>query len=73
MRFAELPAQSTRDTKRALNMHLLDSANTVLNFALAAEYESFGTDDIKVRVAEFLGTDKDTPGDPAPAGTAVTA
>ncbi|MGF6889345.1 enoyl-CoA hydratase [Nocardia sp. GAS34] len=53
-RFAELPAQSVRDTKRALNMHLLDSANTVLNFALAAEYESFGTDDIKTRVAEFL-------------------
>ncbi|GII94461.1 enoyl-CoA hydratase/isomerase family protein [Sinosporangium siamense] len=53
-RFAALPAQSVRDTKRALNMHLLDSANSVLNFALAAEYESFGTDDIKARVAEFL-------------------
>ncbi len=53
-RFAALPAQSVRDTKRALNMHLLDSANTVLNFALAAEYESFGTDDIKNRVNTIL-------------------
>ncbi|GAA4382996.1 enoyl-CoA hydratase/isomerase family protein [Actinomadura verrucosospora] len=56
-RFAALPAQSVRDTKRALNMHLLDSANNVLNFALAAEYESFGTDDIKDRVAQFLAKD----------------
>lgn len=56
-RFAELPAQSVRDTKRALNMHLLDSANNVLNFALAAEHESFGTDDIKARVAQFLAKD----------------
>jgi len=53
-RFADLPAQATRDTKRALNMHLMDSANTVLNFALAAEFESFGTDDIKARVEEFM-------------------
>ncbi|MFC4048078.1 enoyl-CoA hydratase/isomerase family protein [Actinomadura syzygii] len=58
-RFAALPAQSVRDTKRALNMHLLDSANSVLNFALAAEFESFGTEDIKTRVAQFLAKDKD--------------
>ncbi len=53
-RFAALPAQAARDTKRALNMHLLDSANTVLNFALAAEYESFGTEDVKIQVDRFL-------------------
>ncbi|WP_033288573.1 enoyl-CoA hydratase/isomerase family protein [Amycolatopsis jejuensis] len=53
-RFADLPAQAARDTKRALNMHLLDSANTVLNFALAAEYESFGTEDVKIQVDRFL-------------------
>ncbi|NKY32801.1 enoyl-CoA hydratase/isomerase family protein [Nocardia speluncae] len=64
-RFAELPAQAVRDTKRALNMHLLDSANSVLNFALAAEHESFGTDDIKTRVAEFLAKAEKTAEKPA--------
>jgi enoyl-CoA hydratase len=54
LRFAALPAQATRDTKRALNMHLINSANSVLNFALAAEFESFGTEEIKVQVAQFL-------------------
>ncbi|MBO9524106.1 MAG: enoyl-CoA hydratase/isomerase family protein [Nocardioidaceae bacterium] len=54
LRFSALPAQAARDTKRALNLHLLDSATSVLPFALAAEYESFGTDDIKTQVAQFL-------------------
>ncbi|WP_128422880.1 enoyl-CoA hydratase/isomerase family protein [Frankia sp. EI5c] len=53
-RFAALPVQALRDTKRALNMPLLDAANSVLGFALAAECESFGTDDIKAKVEEFL-------------------
>jgi enoyl-CoA hydratase len=53
-RFAGLPVQALRDTKRALNMHLQAAANNVLSFALAAEFESFGTDDIKARVEEFL-------------------
>jgi enoyl-CoA hydratase len=53
-RFAALPVQALRDTKRALNMHLLSAANNVLSFALAAEYESFGTDDIKAQVEQFL-------------------
>lgn len=67
LRFAALPAQSVRDTKRALNMHLLDSANSVLNFALAAEYESFGTDDIKTRVADFLAKPERDAEDDSPA------
>jgi enoyl-CoA hydratase len=54
LRFAGLPQQALRDTKRALNMHLQAAANNVLSFALAAEFESFGTDDIKAKVEEFL-------------------
>jgi len=73
LRFAALPAQSVRDTKRALNMHLIDSANTVLNFALAAEYESFGTEDIKVRVAEFLGQQEHAASDKATNGARTNA
>ncbi|MDX2968142.1 enoyl-CoA hydratase/isomerase family protein [Kribbella solani] len=53
-RFAALPPQAAQDTKRALNAHLLGSANTVLNFALAAEFESFGSEEVAVQATEFM-------------------
>ncbi|GAA1559525.1 enoyl-CoA hydratase/isomerase family protein [Kribbella hippodromi] len=53
-RFAALPPQAAQDTKRALNAHLLGSANTVLNFALAAEFESFGSEEVAIQATEFM-------------------
>lgn len=53
-RLAQQPVQALRDTKRAMNMHLLQAANLVLPFALATESESFGTEDVGRKVKEFL-------------------
>lgn len=53
-RLAAQPAQAIRDTKRALNAHLRRAAADVLDFALAAETESFGTDDVKRIASEFM-------------------
>ncbi|HEY3716429.1 MAG TPA: enoyl-CoA hydratase/isomerase family protein [Jatrophihabitantaceae bacterium] len=52
-RFAELPPQAAQDTKRALNLHLKQAANAVLDFSLAAEGESFGTPDVAAAVARI--------------------
>jgi enoyl-CoA hydratase len=52
-RFAELPPQAAQDTKRALNIHLNQAANAVLDFSLAAEGESFGTPDVAAAVARI--------------------
>jgi enoyl-CoA hydratase len=55
-RLAAQPQQALRDTKRALNMHLQHAADLVLSFALAAETESFGTDDVRTAARwEALG------------------
>lgn len=45
-RLAAQPRQALRDTKRALNFHLRQAADVVLDFALAAESESFAGDDV---------------------------
>lgn len=45
-RLAAQPRQALRDTKRALNFHLRQAADLVLDFALAAESESFAGDDL---------------------------
>lgn len=42
-RLAALPAQALRSTKEAVNLHLQRAAAGVLEFALAAEYQSFDT------------------------------
>ncbi|BCP07993.1 enoyl-CoA hydratase [Mycobacterium paraintracellulare] len=52
-RLAALPAQAVRSSKIALNMHLSRAALGVLEYALAAEYTSFGTQEFKDRVAAF--------------------
>lgn len=53
MRLAAQPQQAVRDSKRALNLHLINAANLVMPFALAAENESFGTEDVRRKVEEF--------------------
>jgi enoyl-CoA hydratase len=57
-RLAAQPAQAMRDTKRALNKHLLDAAHSILSFALATESESFATEDVGNKVKEFLAKPK---------------
>jgi enoyl-CoA hydratase len=46
-RFAALPAQSVQQTKRAMNIHLKKAADDVMDFALEAEWVSFGTDEAR--------------------------
>jgi enoyl-CoA hydratase len=52
-RLAALPPQAVQDTKRALNLHLRQAADAVLDFSLAAESESFGTPDVPAAVARI--------------------
>lgn len=52
-RLAAQPAQAVRDTKRAINLHLQHALQTVLPFALAAEAESFTTDDVRKAIERF--------------------
>lgn len=53
-RLAAQPRQALRDTKRALNMHLEQAAQSILPFALAAESESFSTDDLREKARSFV-------------------
>jgi enoyl-CoA hydratase len=57
-RLAGQPQQALRDTKRSLNIHLRHAAELVLSFALAAETESFGTDDVRLVAEGFLARKK---------------
>lgn len=57
-RLAGLPAQAVQSTKFAMNMHLSRAALGVLEYALAAEYTSFSTQEFKDRVAAFRNRDK---------------
>jgi enoyl-CoA hydratase len=63
-RLAAQPRNALRDTKRALNLHVRTAAATVLDFALAAERESFASDDIR-RTIERFGSDKHSTTTPA--------
>lgn len=53
VRLAEQPPQAVQETKRALNMHMQDMIARVAPFALSAEAESFGTEDIKRTIEKF--------------------
>lgn len=53
-RLADQPAQALRDSKRALNLHLLQAVNLIMPFALATESESFGSEDVRRKVEEFV-------------------
>jgi enoyl-CoA hydratase/carnithine racemase len=55
-RLAAQPPQALQDTKRALNLHLQAAIALVAPFALAAESESFGTDEVRQTVARFTAT-----------------
>ncbi|HEU5083734.1 MAG TPA: enoyl-CoA hydratase/isomerase family protein [Acidimicrobiales bacterium] len=46
-RIAGLPRYAVETTKRVMNIHLERAVLATIDFALAGEYESFGTDDIK--------------------------
>jgi enoyl-CoA hydratase len=52
-RLAQLPRQALESTKRAVNMHLRRSALEVLDFALAAEFQSFDTDEHQAKVEQM--------------------
>src|SRR5438445_311668 len=52
-RLAAQPVQAVQETKRALNIHLQHAIQMVAPFALAAEAESFGTDDVKRTIERF--------------------
>ena len=52
-RLAEQPQQALQETKRAVNLHLQRAITAVAPFALAAEGESFGTEDIKKTIDKF--------------------
>lgn len=52
-RLAELSPHAVQETKRAINLHLEDAALRITPFALAAESESFATDEVKDFVAKF--------------------
>lgn len=52
-RLAAQPRQAVQETKRALNLHLQAAISMVAPFALSAEAESFGTDDLKATIDSF--------------------
>jgi enoyl-CoA hydratase/carnithine racemase len=53
LRLSEQPEQSLQETKRALNLHLQAAIQLVAPFALSAEAESFGTDNVRETVDGF--------------------
>ena len=52
-KLAAQPQQALQETKRALNLHLQAAIARVAPFALAAESESFETDDIRRTIENF--------------------
>src|SRR5690349_12138913 len=53
-KIAKLPQQAVEATKRVLNLHLERSVLATIDFAMAAETESFTTDDLRANVDKFL-------------------
>jgi enoyl-CoA hydratase/carnithine racemase len=53
-RIAKLPRQAVEATKRVLNLHLERAVLATIDFAMAAETESFETEDLQANVARFL-------------------
>ena len=52
-KIAALPRQAVEATKRVLNLHLERAVLATIDFAMAAETESFDTDDLRANVAKF--------------------
>ena len=53
-RIAELPQQAVEATKRVLNHHLESAVLMTIDFAMAAEAESFTTADLRDNIERFL-------------------
>lgn len=53
-KIAALPPQAVEATKRVLNLHLEHAVLSTLDFALAAENESFDTPELRANVERFL-------------------
>jgi enoyl-CoA hydratase/carnithine racemase len=53
-RIAALPQQAVEATRRVLNLHLERAVLATIDFAMAAEAQSFDTDDLQGNVARFL-------------------
>lgn len=54
-KIAALPRQAVEATKRVLNLHAERAVLATIDFAMAAETESFDTDDLRTNVDRFLG------------------
>ena len=52
-KIAALPQQAVEATKRVLNLHMEQAVLTTIDFALAAENESFDTDDLRANIDRF--------------------
>ena len=53
-KIAALPQQAVEATKRVLNLHLERAVLATIDFAMAAETESFDTDDLRANIDRFL-------------------
>ena len=53
-RLAKLPPQALQSTKRAVNLFIRQASNAVLDYALAAEHQSFDTPEHRAVVERFL-------------------
>jgi len=56
-KIAALPRQAVEATKRVLNLHLERAVLATIDFAMAAETESFDTPELRANVDRFLGRD----------------
>jgi enoyl-CoA hydratase/carnithine racemase len=54
-KIAALPQQAVEATKRVLNLHVERAVLATIDFAMAAETESFDTPDLRANVDHFLG------------------
>lgn len=52
-RLAAQPVQAVQETKRAINLHVQHAISLVAPFALAAESESFASDDVRKTIERF--------------------
>jgi enoyl-CoA hydratase/carnithine racemase len=56
-KIAKLPRQAVEATKRVLNVHVERAVLATIDFAMAAETESFDTPELRANVDRFLGRD----------------
>ncbi len=59
-KIAALPRQAVEATKRVLNLHMEHTVLATIDFAMAAETESFDTPDLRSNIDRFLGRSPST-------------